>query len=274
MHPLSKSTSWKNSHFSIQKTFYRKKGICPYIWKHCWDGVCVHKAGKPFLRTKHRRVVWNLTESHWKVTTWTKNFVAKQPGRVSLSRLIHNPLRYRKAPSHLVNSSPVTQDGALEMASFWHEGLRLPWVACGASRRWWSDDQTPGGLIKKASGCCCRWSVLSKASCFQAAVVSLSLSRHRTDRFVKLLGNERRRRPAVSVDGRPYSPPIVSRFLGKHTQERSRRRRRAAATDIDVRFVSRENSPSVVVRPVHRSYMSQRRVTVTELAKDCAMVGA
>ena len=45
-------------------------------------------------------------------------------------------------------------------------------------------------------------------------------------------------------------------------------------SDIDVRFVSRENSPSVVVRPVHRSYMSQRRVTVTELAKDCAMVGA
>ena len=98
-------------------------------------------------------------------------------------RLIHNPLTSPKAPSHLVNPSPVTQEAPLETASFWQE-LRPAWVACVSSMIGRLDRHL-APLRKKASGS--GWSMILFPRQFPSG-----LSLHRTDRFVKLLGNDRR----------------------------------------------------------------------------------
>ena len=131
--------------------------------------------------------------------------------------------------------------------------------------------QTPGSIKKKHPGVVAADPVILFPRQFPSG---LSLSP--LDRQVR----ETSRVSATTVVGRCSSgPPLatVSRFSGKHTQRR--RRRRTGATVTDVRFVSTEkihpDTAGVQSQQVCCiDHMLQQKVTVTESVKHCAMVGA
>ena len=222
----------KNSYFSIQKTFYWKKGIGP-----TFESI----AEMVFVFIKLGNLSWEQSTDEL-FETWLRAIERSQLEQRTLWQSSRAEFLYRglfiilwdigklrhtlSTPLRLLKTALSKWRAFGTRGCAYHE-LRVAHLV--------ADDQTIRHLaawLKRHPGAaaddlCCQRHPVSKLlwSLF------LSPDTGQTGSWNFSATSDVGGGPAVSVDGRCYSPPIVSRFLGKHTQERSRRRRRAAECD-------------------------------------------